>query len=622
MYIYIAGKSHHLTATDAIGKGGEADVFKIAGGRVVKIYKQPDHPDLVGLDHEQQAAKNRLIEQQQKLPAFPKNLPTNRVVVPMELATDKSGQIIGFTMPFLKGTEVLFKYAERNFRQKGIDSTLVTKIFQDLHTTLGAVHKAGVVIGDFNDLNILVEDTKAYIIDADSFQFGKYHCKVFTARFVDPLLCDPGLGSLMLMKPHNSLSDWYAYNIMLMQCLLFVGPYGGVYKPANPKKRMTHDARPLHRVTVFDPEVKYPKPAIKYDVLPDELLEHFHQVFLKDKRIPFPAKLLEMHWTQCSCGMEYARSSCPVCSTPAPGEVKETIVVRGRVTCTRIFKLPKTARILYATMQNGSLKWLYHENGTFKRENGATVTKGDVDPHMRFRIHDDATLIAKDGQVLTFKGNQPVSKLMVDSYRQIPIFDANAKYRYWIDGGKLQRDDPLGIEQIGDVLPGQTLMWVGTDFGFGFYRAGNLCQIFTFPANHKGINDSIKTPVIRGQLFDSTCLFGKDLAWFFISTQDAGLTKNQCHVIRSNGKVEASAEAIQGDGSWLGNLRGKTAAGNYLFSATDDGIVRLEIDKGQIAVTKEFPDTEPFVDTHSRLYSAREGLYVVDRDEIKLIKIS
>ena len=97
MDIYIAGKTHHLTATDAIGKGGEADVFKISGGRVVKIYKQPDHPDLMGLDHEQQAAKNRLIEQQQKLPAFPKNLPTNRVVVPMELATDKSGQIVGFS---------------------------------------------------------------------------------------------------------------------------------------------------------------------------------------------------------------------------------------------------------------------------------------------------------------------------------------------------------------------------------------------------------------------------------------------------------------------------------------------------------------------------------------------
>lgn len=621
MDIFVKNKLIKLTSADSIGKGGEADVFKINANQVVKIYKDPDHPDLTGLDTEQEAARLRIQEHQKKLPAFPKNLPS-RVVAPLDLATDSSGHIIGFTMPFLKGTEVLFKYSEKTFRQRGVSNTQVTNIFQDLHTTLSAIHKAGAVIGDFNDLNILVDAEKAYIIDADSFQFGKYQCKVFTARFVDPLLCDPKLTSLMLNKPHNSLSDWYAYNIMLMQCLLFVGPYGGVYKPTNPKKRITHDARPLHRITVFDPEVKYPKPAINYDVLSDDLLEHFHQVFLKDKRLPFPAKLLEMNWTQCNCGAEFARNSCPVCSKPAPGAVKETITVRGRVTCTRIFKAPKSAGILCATMQNGSLKWLYHENGIFKRENDSIVTRGDVDPHMRFRIYNDSTLIAKDGRVITFVPNQPMVQLAVDSYRQIPIFDTNAKWRYWIESGKLQRDGNLGVEQIGDVLPGQTLMWVGQEFGFGFYRAGNLCQAFTFPADHKGINDSIKTPSIKGQLFDSTCLFGKDLAWFLISTQDAGLTKNQCHVIRSNGKVEASAEAIQGDGSWLGNLRAKAAVGNYLFSATDDGIGRLEIDKGQIVLTKEFPDSEPFVNTHSRLYPSKEGLYVVDRNEIKLIKIS
>ncbi len=59
---------------------------------------------------------------------------------------------------------------------------------------------------------------------------------------------------------------------MLMQSLLFVGPYGGVYRPTDKKKTVLHDARPLKRITVFDPEVRYPKPARPYNMLPDDLL--------------------------------------------------------------------------------------------------------------------------------------------------------------------------------------------------------------------------------------------------------------------------------------------------------------------------------------------------------------
>ena len=55
---------------------------------------------------------------------------------------------------------------------------------------------------------------------------------------------------------------------MLMQCLLFVGPYGGVYRPKDPAHRV-REARPVHRMTIFHPEVQYPKPAIPYGTLPE-----------------------------------------------------------------------------------------------------------------------------------------------------------------------------------------------------------------------------------------------------------------------------------------------------------------------------------------------------------------
>ena len=191
MDVYIQGKRVRLNPSQSIGKGGEADVFSPDGQNAIKIFKPPNHPDFQGLPHEQQAAEIRIAEHQQKLRAFPKGLPS-RVIVPEHLATDHSGQrVVGYQMRFQTPTEVLLRYGERVFRQAGISNEMIVKIFLDLHQTVTGIHQSRVVIGDFNDLNILVQDTAAYIIDADSFQFGRWLSKMFTGKFVDPLLCDP-----------------------------------------------------------------------------------------------------------------------------------------------------------------------------------------------------------------------------------------------------------------------------------------------------------------------------------------------------------------------------------------------------------------------------------------------
>mgnify|MGYP001595062260 CR=1 FL=1 len=92
-------------------------------------------------------------------------------------------------------------------------------------------------------------------------------------------------------------------------------------------------------------------------------------------------------------------------------------------------------------------------------------------------------------------------------------------------------------------------------------------------------------------------------------------------MINKKGLVEGMAETTAGDGSWLSNIYGKCALGSMLFSATDDGIVRVEIDGGQIVKTKEFPDTEPFVDATTQLFIGKEGLYAVRGKEVMLLKI-
>jgi H/ACA ribonucleoprotein complex subunit 3 len=620
MNVYLKGKKIKVNPSKSIGKGGEADIYDIGSGLVLKLFKQSDHPDLNGFPQDQQAAIDRLNEHQKKLPAFPKNLPA-KVISPVDLATNSKGSaIIGYTMKFFKGYEVLLKYADKSYRNTGISNELVLATFRDLHSTVKGIHGAGVTIGDFNDLNILVSKGEAYIIDADSFQYGGFLCRVFTEKFVDPILCDQNNTHPILVNPFNADSDWYAYAIMLMQSILFVGPYGGIYKPKNKKDRINHAARPLKRITIFNPEVKYPKPAVPYGVLPDDLLQSFHQIFDEDRRKEFPIEVLnKMRWTTCSdCGTIHARNVCPGCSKHSPSVVKETI--RGSVTCTRIFQT--SGSILFATIAGNKLQYLYYENGTFKREGGAEIVKGNLHPTMRFRIKGRETLIGDSGQFISLVPGRKPERIVVDSLRALPLFDSNNNYKYWACDGQLMRSDVLGPKYIGDVLKDQTLFWVGNDFGFGFYRAGNINVGFVFDAKNGGINDSVKIPVISGQLIDATCYFAGNWCWFLISSRDRGKTINRCMVIKSDGVVGEFAEAKEGDGSWLGSIRGKCAAGKFLLAATDDGIVRVEPSGGTIAVVKEFPDTEPFVDSGCHLYPDSNGLYVVSRKRVKLLKIS
>lgn len=626
MDVYINGKKIRADPRNAIGKGGEADVFQLDGTTALKLFKPPTHPDYQNSPQEQQAARDRLQLHQQKLPQFPAQLPS-RVIAPQHLATDKFGKtILGYTMPLLTGADPLLRYGERSFCQSGIAPQTVVQIFQDLHDTVSKLHFQQVVIGDFNDLNVLVRGTEAYLIDADSFQFGSFPCQVFTARFVDPLLCHPNAPEPILQQVPNWDSDWYAFALILMQCLLWVGPYGGVYKPRDLKQKVVHAARPLHRITVFHPEVQYPKPAIPYKVLPDELLHHFQQVFIHDRRGEFPRNLLDnLRWTQClTCGRTHARSVCPDCQQAIPAAVKSLTTVRGTVTATRLFHTEGV--ILQATVENGHLHWVYHDRGAFRREGGDTLLQGACNPHLRWWIQGKTTFLGYQGQVIRLDDSG--QRIATDSRGAAVLFAANETAQYWVHQGQLQRsqNSAIGPLYLGDVLASQTYFWVGPQFGFGFYQASNLKVAFVFDANKPGLNDRVPLPPWPGQLIQATCTFSQEYAWLFLTTQHQGQIHHTCVVIRTDGTIAATAEAAAGTDHWLATLGQKQNPGcaiaHFLLAATDDGIIRIELHQNQLVHTKTFPDTEPFVDSHCQLLPAPKGLYVIQSQAIYQLAIA
>ena len=320
---WIDGEKHSLGPTALLGQGGEAEVYDLGDGRVLKWWKPPEHADYEGMPDAQAAAARRLSEQPAKLRALPGKLPAS-VVAPCGFAsnTKRATKVIGYLMPKVTGTP-LHSFGEprwrRDHRVAGSD---VVAALLALHDAIAGLHRAGIVVGDCNDLNVLVDGTRIHLIDVDSYQYGTFTCSMFSERFVDPRLCDPQSG--VPVRPHDVDSDWFAFAVMAFRSLLGVGPWGGVSKVCTP------NARASRRLSVLGAGIVYPRAARPLAILPDELLETFRGIFERDIRGAFPRLQLErLRLRTCAtCGDEHARVRCPTCQALAH---TPPVIVHGRL---------------------------------------------------------------------------------------------------------------------------------------------------------------------------------------------------------------------------------------------------------------------------------------------------
>jgi len=581
---------------DPIGSGGEAEVFDLGGGIALKRFKPPAHPDYAHSPFEQRAAAARLAEHQRKIPELMRLALPDRVAAPIDVVRDANGAITGYTMPLVSNAEPLMRYGDRTFREQGgLTTPRVIPILAGLHRTVVQLHATGVVIGDFNDLNVLVQGTEAHLIDIDSAQFGPFLSTLFTARFLDPRLTDGQ--TLAPVRPHDRDSDWFAFAVMVFRTLLLVDPFGGIHHPANGGSRVAQDARSLRRLSVLHPDVIAPKHAYSFQTLPADVLRHFDEIFSHDRRGEFPIALL---------------TSLQPAPTAAPSIGRPMQIVRGRITAQEVFM---TSGVIVATaLDHDRLLWLEHRDGEFRREDGTVAFRGPLDPRLRFALERRATIVLRGDEVLIL--HQGMERLRATSLA------TNARHRYWLDSGTLYRDGSVAPEAIGSVLGGLTRFWVGDTFGFGFYRANAMTVAFVFDAESRGIRDGVNLPHIGGQLIDANAVFTSDLCWLFLALQEGGRIRHRCTVIRRDGSIEATHEEEPGEGSWLARLHGKAAAGGFLLSATDDGIVRVEPHRGGLNVTKVFFVSETFVGGTTRLLIGADCLYAVNAVRIQRLRIT
>jgi DNA-binding helix-hairpin-helix protein with protein kinase domain len=265
-----------------LGRGGEAVVYKIRDDTVAKIFLLPNAPEYAESRDLQLAAISRIREMQTKLLRFPHELPA-QVIAPTGVLENVMGQIFGFVMPYKTGASLeKFTRTTSKIRDKQI-----LELLKSIHELVRDIHSKGVIIGDFNESNIIVDQLVPYLLDADSMQFGEYECRTFTPRFTDPNILRVDNGQFTLKAQHTQLSDWYSYFVIAMRLMTYTEPFGGV------ARNMTLAERIKERVSIFDNRVMYPAVAKPLGSVPRNWLEVFIKTFHLGERFAPPDALFD-----------------------------------------------------------------------------------------------------------------------------------------------------------------------------------------------------------------------------------------------------------------------------------------------------------------------------------------
>lgn len=252
--VLINGKqSLTLTQNDYKAQGGQGTVY-VKGGKAYKVYHDPNN----------MIPEAKIIEL--------KGITSATILAPTDILYDPKKQIpIGFAMKYVDNTEYLTKMFSRNFKDtNGIDAKMIIKLVTEMQHALEDIHKAGVLVGDYNEMNFLVDASTysiPYHIDVDSYQTKSFPCTAIMDTVRDRRLP---------FGKFDELSDWFSWAVVTFQMYTGTHPYMG----RHPNFKTTElDQRMIQRVSVFDKDVKLPKACHDFSAIPQNQLEWYKKVF-------------------------------------------------------------------------------------------------------------------------------------------------------------------------------------------------------------------------------------------------------------------------------------------------------------------------------------------------------
>ena len=218
-----------ITLTQEMADSGEAKVWHTNfNGYLAKIYHNP-HNERV--DKLQLMVRNR--------PSDP-NAHLNHISFawPYSILEDNRGEIVGFLMPEVVGSETLLKICTPIMRKQYKLETnwyFLHVVARNIAAIIQAIHVKGYVLGDIKLENILVNNRGLpTIIDTDSFQVsdpysGKiYRCLVGSEGFTPAELIGVNIADVDQTEVH----DRFRLGVVIYYLLFGGPPFRGVWQGA------------------------------------------------------------------------------------------------------------------------------------------------------------------------------------------------------------------------------------------------------------------------------------------------------------------------------------------------------------------------------------------------------
>jgi hypothetical protein len=629
MQVVIDGKKVSLDPKDALGDGGEANVIR-HGGLAVKIYHTP--------------SKERSRKIEEMIRSVSPKLP-DTVVAPKAMVFDGRGKAIGFTMRCLPGGyEVVASLSKKTFRStNSLGTKAVTGIFQNAFATLDAIHKAGAVVGDLNDLNELFSPVKGDMawIDVDSFQIAGFPCEVAMETFLDPKLYGPDTtapvttagGKPRIFVPEN---DWYSFTVMLFRSLTLVHPYGGVDPdlPTIPRR-----AKALR--SVFSSKVKYPsKVGYSLEVLSDDVISYMKEVFDQGRRGLFPAHLL-LEYHDCLV-------TCKKCQTDYPGERKRCPSCAATTPVAPVVTTKTDVEVLNPIRADGYILAFWSEGSVMfavlrDRIECVRSTRSWAEPiqHLSARDPIDVSgsllsyIDAHSRELIVISGVGSKSaksySFTTESFDGRPVFGVSSTRYYRLASGMLMRGEPGGGEEVvTSVMQNQTWFRVakqspdGRDVLFGCSRIfGQRHYFIVVGKTRADVDQSVFDG--GGVVIDESVAFSSQVVAVLQRLKSHGVEWVRTVYLDHNGQLLAKYTQKTSDRLAGSSIHGAALGGKSLLVAGEHGIVREkfgDVKDNSPAEIKLFSATDPFVEPESMIGTFDGQLAVTHGGNVRLLKMS
>ena len=248
-----------LGQNNFVGQGGEGAVYA-KGDTAFKIYTDPKRMIAIGKIDE----LRRLVH-----PA---------VMRPKDVLCNQQGDPIGYSMRYVQRAWVLCQLLTRVFRERHhIAPAMMAELVGRLRDGIAAVHDAGALVVDLNEMNFLItpDFKEVFFIDVDSYQTPHYPATALADSVRD-----------WHAQVFSELSDWFSFAVVSFQMFTGIHPYKGKH----PTVRGLEE-RMRANLSVLGSEVRVPRSAYPFESIPDPYHDWFRAVLEDGERTPPPSDL-------------------------------------------------------------------------------------------------------------------------------------------------------------------------------------------------------------------------------------------------------------------------------------------------------------------------------------------